>query len=209
MNVSRMKWYDRLWFVVLRAIAVVLVTLLHPLKITGRDNLPKKLPYILISNHVSAWDVLFISCMLRPVRVVYIAKTELFDKGRVVRYLLSVLGAFPVKRNTPDIVAIKAAVSVLREEQVFCIFPEGTRNPKQDGSLQPFLPGAAYLALISGAPVIPLYFANVGGFPLFRHTDVRIGSGVPLDDLRAAGGTVATCRLTPVLYRLAVRKFAL
>jgi len=102
------------------------------------------------------------------------AKQELF-RFPVIRGLLKTLGAFPVKRGTADITAIKCALQTLKKGRVFGIFPEGTRN--RGRGLQEFNHGVAAIAHKSRALVIPVAILN--GYRLFKPIQVVIGK--PLD----------------------------
>ena len=63
-------------------------------------------------------------------------------------------GAFPVRRFSADMGALRAARGLLRDGFVVAMFPEGTRS--KDRMLHPALPGAAMVALLSDAPVVPV-----------------------------------------------------
>ena len=102
------------------------------------------------------------------------AKQELF-RFPPMRVLLRGLGAFPVKRGSADITAIKRALQTLKDGKVFGIFPEGTRN--KGSGLQEFNHGTAAIAHKSHAVTIPV--AIFGGYRLFR--SIRVIIGKPLD----------------------------
>jgi 1-acyl-sn-glycerol-3-phosphate acyltransferase len=87
----------------------------------------------------------------RPVHV--LTKREMYD-GKLGRFLHA-SGQIPVLREGPDPAAVKAALRVLRDDGVVGVFPEGTRGA---GDVAHVKPGAAYLAMASGAPVVPLVF---------------------------------------------------
>jgi 1-acyl-sn-glycerol-3-phosphate acyltransferase len=101
--------------------------------------------------------------------------------------VLRAVGAFPVNRGTADIGAIKKSLSVLKAGDIFAIFPEGTRNKKLDGTIQKFNNGVGYIAMVSGAPVIPVLFADTAGFRLFRPVKVVVGPPVDLSSLKTDG----------------------
>lgn len=109
-------------------------------------------PVIICSNHVSLVDPVTLAASY-PRIVHFMAKKELFDIpifGRIIPYL----GVFPVDREGIDITAIKTAMSILRENKVLGIFPEGTRIDKP--SLNQMKDGVGALALRTGAYIQPV-----------------------------------------------------
>ena len=125
------------------------------LRIEGASNVPRSGPVVLAMNHESALDVplIVLAC---PRRLVFMAKKELF-KNASVSWWLGALGAFRVDRERFDLRAVRIAGSVLRSGRVLGMYPEGTRSP---GELRPFLDGAAWVALLTGAPVVPCAIAG-------------------------------------------------
>ncbi len=85
-------------------------------------------------------------------------------------------GAFPVKRGKADRGALKQSLEVLANGGCFGIFPEGTRSAT--GKLAKLEPGTAYLALKSGATVIPVGFS--GTYRLFSRLLIRFGKPIDL-----------------------------
>ena len=82
----------------------------------------------------------------------YVAKVELFER-RWQGWLLSRLGAFPIRRGESDEESVETARMVVERGGAVCIFPEGTRIRR--GSLAEPKRGVGRLALQTGAPVIP------------------------------------------------------
>jgi 1-acyl-sn-glycerol-3-phosphate acyltransferase len=119
------------------------------LEVTGREHVPRG-GAILAMNHESALDIPMVAIAC-PRPITFMAKEQLFA-GRFAAYWLNALGAFRVDRERFDLVAIERALGVLAAGEVLGMFPEGTRAP---GRLLPFLPGAAWLALATGAPIVP------------------------------------------------------
>ena len=108
---------------------------------------------IVASNHRSFLDPFAIGGALpwrRPVN--YVAKVELFER-RWQAWLLSRLGAFPIRRGESDEDSVETARIVVERGGAVCIFPEGTRIRR--GSLAEPKRGVGRLALETGAPVIP------------------------------------------------------
>jgi 1-acyl-sn-glycerol-3-phosphate acyltransferase len=81
------------------------------------------------------------------------AKRELFEVP-VIGWYLWAYGAFPVRRFSGDMGALRVARNYLRDGDIILMFPEGTRS-HADG-MRPALPGAAMVALISKAPIVPV-----------------------------------------------------
>jgi 1-acyl-sn-glycerol-3-phosphate acyltransferase len=143
------------------------------------ENIPGEGSVIIYSNHTYLLDPIVLGCLLHR-RIYFMAKQELF-RFPPMKALLLGLGAFPVKRGSADISAIKKALQILKEGKVFGIFPEGTRS--RSGSLQDFNHGTAAIAHKSRAVTIPSAIYN--GYRLFR--PVRIVIGRPLDFERFYG----------------------
>jgi glycerol-3-phosphate dehydrogenase (NAD(P)+) len=109
---------------------------------------------IVAANHRSFLDPFVIAVSL-PWRkpMCFVAKRELFEK-RWQGWLLSRLGAFPIRRGESDEEAMTTARMVLDRGGTVCIFPEGTRI--RSGSLSTPKRGVGRLALQTGAPVLPV-----------------------------------------------------
>ncbi len=115
----------------------------------GREHLPNG-PHIVASNHIGLMDgPLLAAYHPRPVHA--LTKREMFQglTGRVLR----AVGQIPLDRGNVDPAAIKACLWILREGGVVGVFPEGHRG---GGELTHVRSGIAYLALVTGAPVLPV-----------------------------------------------------
>ena len=119
----------------------------------GRRNLPRDGGVIIAPpTHRSNLDTPMLGASAgRPLR--YFAKSGLF-RGPITTWLLVVMGAFPVRRDTIDRSALKAALTVLEAGQPLVVFPEGER--KSGPRIHPLLDGAAWLAAKAQVPVVPV-----------------------------------------------------
>lgn len=146
-------------------------------KVTGRENLPRKGPVVVISNHISLWDPIPIGVALdRPVS--FMAKEELFEYPIFGRLLLR-LGAFPIKRGQFDRGAIKNALKVLRDGKILGLFPEGHRV--NQNKLEDFQEGAVVFAVKCQAPLLPIGLIGTRGmFRKFRFHPFEVNIGEPI-----------------------------
>ena len=163
--------------------------------VEGVENIPKNGAAILASNHLSFSDSIFMPLMVKR-RVTFVAKSEYFTgkglKGWLTKMFFIGTGTIPVDRSGGRAAqaAIETGLRVLREGNVFGIYPEGTRSP--DGRLYRGKTGVARLALESGAPVIPVVMLNADeiqppGKILPKVKQVKIRFGAPLDFSRYRG----------------------
>ena len=119
----------------------------------GREHARLRGGVIVAANHRSFLDPFAIGGALpwrRPMN--YVAKVELFER-RWQAWILSRLGAFPIRRGESDEESVETARMVVERGGTVCIFPEGTRI--RSGALASPKRGVGRLALQTGAPVIP------------------------------------------------------
>lgn len=125
----------------------------------GMENIPTDGPVIIASNHLSFIDSVVIPLAV-PRRVRFLAKAEYFEgrglRGRGTALFFRLIDAVPVRRtgNRDSMRSLELALEVLREGSAFGIYPEGTRS--RDGRLYRGRTGVGWLALTSGAPVVPV-----------------------------------------------------
>ena len=155
-------------------------------KVTGREHVPRTGGVLIIANHTSYADPPIVGAVFpRPVN--FMAKSELFffPLGPIIQRV----HAFPVRRGAGDRAALRTAIRMLREGKCLLIFPEGMRSP--EGKLIALEQGAAFVALVSGAQVVPLGIDGADRLlprhsPLPRPAKLRVAIGPPvgLADLR-------------------------
>lgn len=135
----------------LRPLARFVVRRRFAVRVHGAELIPDG-PVILAANHASVMDGPILAIFgPRPVHAV--TKIEMF-RGVLGRILMGA-GQVPLDRFRVDPAAVKICLRVLRDGGVVGIFPEGSRGC---GDFERFQRGAAYLALVSGAPVVPVVF---------------------------------------------------
>ena len=166
---------------VCKPIAVVIMRTLWRVEGRGMHHVPASGPVLIVSNHSSVLDPPFVGGMA-PRQLTFLAKAELFAVPGFGR-LIHGLNARPVRREGADAAALRAALRVLEHGGALLVFPEGTRG--EEGTLRPAKPGAALLAVRSGAPVVPVYVRGSGrawprGRRLPRPAKVVVTFGPPL-----------------------------
>lgn len=157
--------------------------------IVGRENIPSTGRVILASNHLSFIDSIVIP-LVATRRVQFLAKSTYFTgkgmKGWVSRTFFTAIGAIGVERGAGQ--AAQAALdegrSVLEAEGAFAIYPEGTRS--LDGRLYRGRTGVAWLALTTGAVVVPVGLVGTQeiqpvGAKVPRIRKVTVTFGAPID----------------------------
>lgn len=141
----------RAWIVAgSRPFGWVLFHALFSVQVEGAEHVPRHGPVLLAGNHTGFLDGPLVYSV-SPRQASFLAKSELFV-GPLAR-ALGWLGQIPVHRGRPDREALRAGLAVLARGEVLGVFPEGARGA---GTLDSVNDGLAYLALRSGAQVVPL-----------------------------------------------------
>jgi 1-acyl-sn-glycerol-3-phosphate acyltransferase len=156
------------------------------------ESLPTDSGFIVVGNHRSYLDPVFVMAALRPRPIRYIAKEEFLDFNPIIRRLAAWIGVFPVKRNSADMSAIKRSVRMLKRGELMGIFPEGTRVRSDDQEVK-YHEGVALIAQLAKAPVVPIRLWNAdkiwpkgARFFRFPRITLRFGEPMSIDDERFA-----------------------
>ena len=158
--------------------------ILFPVKVKGSEHFPKKGAVILVANHCSYFDPLYLALAI-PRKTNWMVLRPYYDLWWL-RWFFKSINSIPVNIKGPNIEAIKYSLRILKQGKVLGIFPEGSRS--KNGRSKEGEPGAALLALKSGAPIFPV--AIQGAFEVFppharlphafRRVKVRLGSPLHL-----------------------------
>lgn len=132
------------------------------IKFHGVENVPLTGPCIITPNHQTFLDPIWLTIPMKR-RIYYMTWAKVFDIP-VLGFLARIFGAFPVRLDTAmDPVAQRKAAEMVKEGRALVIFPEAGRTIS--GELMPFKLGAFRLALMIGAPIVPI--AINGGFEIW------------------------------------------
>lgn len=151
---------------------VVMIALypFYRFRFVGRENIPEGAA-VVCGNHTANSDAIFLVLANGP-RGDYgfIAKEELFHVP-FLRHLIRWLHAFPVKRGSGDMQAIRTGFSILKSGKKLLLFPQGTRV--RDGKTVEPKTGAVIFATRAKVPLVPVYIPE--GRKIFKQNTVIIG----------------------------------
>jgi 1-acyl-sn-glycerol-3-phosphate acyltransferase len=170
--------FARLWS------KLVMKTILSPVEVTGATSSDNSKPKVYAVTHASALDIPILYVYL-PFQFRIVFKSELLAYP-FVGWHLKRSGQVCINQQNPaaSIGAVKSALRSLRKGMPLVIFPEGGRTP--NGQLQPFLPGAFFLAIKAQADIVPI--ALVDTFDLLpmntyhikcQPLEMRVGEPIP------------------------------
>jgi 1-acyl-sn-glycerol-3-phosphate acyltransferase len=172
------------FYSVARVLVIPIAKVAFNLHYHGVENEPRNEegPYILICNHISNPDPVFLCVGLKQQQPYFMAKKELF-KVPVLGALVKALGAYPVNRSGADVSAIKNTIATLNSGRCIGIFPQGHREPGKTPMEANLKTGAAMIASKTNATILPCCIKTKDNkFKIFRRTDVYFGKPIKFEE---------------------------
>ncbi|MGP9539587.1 lysophospholipid acyltransferase family protein [Brachybacterium sp. AOP43-C2-M15] len=174
-----------------RGIARPLVALLWKPRVSGLENVPPEGGFVIASNHLANIDSFLLPVAL-PRQIRYVAKDTLWTQkgpvGWILRWFFDAVESVPVDRRalSSGKGALQAGLTILSEGGGFAIYPEGSRS--KDGLLHPGKQGAAWLAIESGCPVLPVGLTGTQHMfsrliPERGAVSIRIGTPIDVSEI--------------------------
>ena len=157
----------------LRFLIITLGNTIYKLKITGAENIPAKGPALLVSNHVSYADHIFISaCTSRRIR--FLLNERLAKKSRLLRVVGRLTHFIPLPADRAGFVKMFEKIhAALRAGDIICVYPEGA--PTRNSLLGEFRSG--FLKMLPpdlpDLPVIPVYIGDMWGSNLSYYRSTK------------------------------------
>jgi 1-acyl-sn-glycerol-3-phosphate acyltransferase len=144
------------------------------------EQVPAQGPLIIVINHINLLEIPVLFTRLQPRPLTGFVAAYRW-KNPLLRWLLNLCGAIPVRRGEADLDAMRRAIAALKAGDILVMAPEGTRS--EDGRLQQGHPGVVLLALRSGVPLLPVAFHGSENFSdnlrHLRRTDFHFVVGRP------------------------------
>ena len=148
----RLTFTRRVFRVFARGLAKIIIFFTTKATVSGLENFPKRGPALVVINHLGDADAVLLAASL-PVAIDGMGKIELNEDWRAGP-MLRAYGVIWVHRGRPDRKAIRAALDGLAEGRIIALAPEGRQSV--EGGLEEGTEGAAFLAMKSGAPIVPV-----------------------------------------------------
>lgn len=133
-------------------------------EVSGRENIPAEGPLLIVGNHFHFLDT------IAPIHVTrwpleFIGDFEMPNAPPLMRFFPNNWQTLKIEQGTPNFEALNASEAILAQGGVLVIYPEGHVH---SGPLNPALPGAAFMALRTGVPILPMGTISDGDWQIFK-----------------------------------------
>jgi len=157
----------RLFRLFLRGLTRLVIFLLLRARITGVENFPRRGPALVVFNHLGDADaVLMFAALPFPINAEGLGKIELREHW-FVGPIFRAYGFIWIHQGRPDRRALRTTLDALAEGRMVTIAPEGRQSVS--GGLEEGTEGAAFLALKSGAPIVPVALIGTENSNIYSH----------------------------------------
>jgi 1-acyl-sn-glycerol-3-phosphate acyltransferase len=179
-KLPRLTWRRRIFRVFFRGLVKLTTFVTMHATVRGMENFPKRGPALIVINHLGDADTVLLAASI-PRTVDGMGKIELNEHWLVGPFFRA-YGVIYVHRGRPDRKAIRAALDGLAEGRMIALAPEG--REAVNGKLEEGTDGAAFLAMKSGAPLLPIAMTGtenekVFNRPWWRRARVTLTVGKP------------------------------
>lgn len=173
----------------------------------GKENIPKKGPYILAPNHFSLLDP-FVLHSKHNKLTTYLMAEDLDDLGWKELWIPWLYGVLLVNRKTLKPSTIKATQKQIKKKEPICIFPEGTSVGR---GLKPLKDGASYFAVKNKIPIIPVALSGTETIAKklkkLQRAKIKIQFGAPILAKEGEGVSTTTENINRALRKMLPKKY--
>ncbi len=176
-----------------RAVVTALIHATYRFRVRGMNHVPRRGPAIVVSNHVSFIDFVFVGAALP--RLPHFVMHHHHWKMPIFRRFFDLHRVIPIAPRKDDPARLERAMELidraLAQGEMVMLFPEGTMTP--DGQLSELRPGIERIVARRPVPVVPLalrglwgsFFSRDGGeprkhFPRLPRSTVEVVAGEPI-----------------------------
>ncbi|MCS7045376.1 MAG: 1-acyl-sn-glycerol-3-phosphate acyltransferase [Gemmataceae bacterium] len=149
---QHMTWWE---FLIIRG-SNFYARLFHRWSTNRHNPFPAEGPAIIVCNHTCSADPTFLLAVCKRRQLAFLVAREFYYTHPVITNVLDTMGCVHVERGGTDPVAARRALRRLQAGALVCVFPEGNLSGVARGRMVRASPGAAWLALRSRAPVLPV-----------------------------------------------------
>lgn len=142
----------------------IVASVLTRWEVVGKENIPKSGPLIIVGNHFHFLDSVAPMHTTR-LPLEFIGDFEMPNAPPVMRMFPNAWQTLKIEQGTPNFEALQASEAILAQNGILVIYPEGHVN---GGPLRSALPGAAYIALRTGVPILPMGTVSDNNWKLFK-----------------------------------------
>ncbi len=166
----------------IRGLIRLMFNLIAHVEVRGYENLPKDGSFVIATNHLGIADV--------PIAFYALNRWDLFvvigEKWREVglfRWVGKHINFIFIDRFNPDIKSLRKIISLMEEDNILVIAPEGTRS--RTGALIEARPGVSYLATKLGRPIVPVGIVGtedkylINNLKKLRRSHITVTAGKP------------------------------
>ena len=173
----------------------------------GKENIPKKGPYILAPNHFSLLDP-FVLHSKHNKLTTYLMAEDLDDLGWKELWIPWLYGVLLVNRKNLRPSTIKATQKQIKKKEPICIFPEGTSVGR---GLKPLKDGASYFAVKNKIPIIPVALSGTETIAKklkkLQRAKIKIQFGAPILAKEGEGVSTTTENINRALRKMLPKKY--
>lgn len=172
-----------------RAVAVVYSKLFHRLSVKGTENIPQDGGCVIIANHSSFLDPIFVASSFKR-DIFFMGKSDLL-KSKFMKWIFNLCHVIPINRGESDIAALRKTCDVVNGGNLTGIFPQGTRIRCNQPEVETVQAGIGLVGARTKAPIIPvaICYGKKNLCPkVFRKVTVSIGKPMNYEEYALQDG---------------------